>query len=100
MGVTAGVPPRVEAGTKAALLDLVDGAVDEGWTTARACAVLDLDSRRCRRCQHRRSAGRLDDNTAGGTALHAITPAEGGVPWSGCFYVSRVTNSYSGLGWV
>ena len=76
MGVTAGVPPRVEAGTKAALLDLVDGAVEAGWTTARACAVLELDSRRCRRWQHRRSAGRLDDHTAGGTAVHAITPAE------------------------
>ena len=76
MGVTAGVPPRVEAGTKAALLDLVDGAVGEGWTTARACSVLELDSRRCRRWQHRRGAGRLDDNTAGGTAVHAITPTE------------------------
>ena len=76
LGVTAGVPPRVEAGTKAALLDLVDGAVGAGWSTARACAVLELDSRRCRRWQHRRGAGRLDDNTAGGTALHAITPTE------------------------
>ena len=76
MGVTAGVPPRVEAGTKAALLDLVDGAVGAGWSTARACAVLELDGRRCRRWQHRRGAGRLDDNTAGGTAMHAITPTE------------------------
>ena len=74
--MTAGVPPRVEAGTKAALLDLVDGAVGEGWTTARACAVLELDGRRCRRWQHRRGAGRLDDHTAGGTAVHAITPTE------------------------
>ena len=76
MGVTAGVPPRVEAGTKAALLGLVDGAVGAGWSTARACAVLELDGRRCRRWQHRRGAGRLDDHTAGGTALHAITPFE------------------------
>ena len=74
--MTAGVPPRVEAGIKAALLDLVDGAVGEGWSTARACSVLELDNRRCRRWQHRRGAGRLDDNTAGGTALHAITPFE------------------------
>ena len=74
--MTAGVPPRVEAGTKAALLDFVDGAVGEGWTTARACSVLELDSRRCRRWQHRRGAGRLDDNTAGGAASHAITPFE------------------------
>ena len=76
MGVTAGVPPRVEAGMKSALLDLVDGAVEAGWTTARACAVLELDGRRCRRWQHRRGAGRLDDHTAGGTAVHAITPFE------------------------
>ena len=76
LGVTAGVPPRVEAGTKAALLDLVDGAVEAGWTTARACAVLEFDGRRCRRWQHRRGAVRLDDDTAGGTAVHAITPAE------------------------
>ena len=76
MGVTAGVPPRVEAGVKAGLLDLVDRALEQGWTTARACAVLELDGRRCRRWQHRRSAGRLDDHTAGGTAVHAITPAE------------------------
>ena len=65
LGVTAGVPPRVEAGTKAALLDLVDGAVGEGWSTARACAVLELDGRRCRRWQHRRGAGRLDDQHCG-----------------------------------
>ena len=76
LGVTAGVPPRVEAGTKAALLDLVDGAVGAGWSTARACSVLELDGRRCRRWQHRRGAGRLDDSTAGGTASHAITPTE------------------------
>ena len=74
--MTAGVPPRVEAGMKSALLDLVDGAVEAGWTTARACAVLELDGHRCRRWRHRRDAGRLDDNTAGGVAVHAITPAE------------------------
>ena len=76
MGVTAGVPPRVGAGAKAALLDLVVGAVGAGWSTARACAVLELDGRRCRRWQHRRGAGRLDDNAAGGAAVHAITSTE------------------------
>ena len=76
MGVTAGVPPRVEAGMKSALLDLVDGAVEAGWTTARACAVLELDGHRCRRWRHRRDAGRLGDGAAGGVAVHAITPAE------------------------
>ena len=73
MGVTAGVPPRVEAGVKAGLLDR---ALEQGWTTARACAVLELDGRRCRRWQHRREAGRLHDSAAGGAALHAITPFE------------------------
>ena len=38
--------------------------------------MLELDNRRCRRWQHRRGAGRLDDSTAGGTAVHAITPTE------------------------
>ena len=76
MGVTAGVPPRVDAGVKAGLLDLVDRALEAGWTTARACEVLELDGRRCRRWQHRRSAGRLEDSAGGGAALHAITPTE------------------------
>ena len=43
---------------------------------ARGRSVLELDTRRCRRWQHRRGAGRLDDSTAGGTASHAITPTE------------------------
>ena len=38
--------------------------------------MLELDGRRCRRWQHRRGAGRLEDSTAGGTASHAITPTE------------------------
>ena len=46
LGVTACVPPRVEAGVKAGLLELVDHAVEAGWTTARACSVLELDGRR------------------------------------------------------
>ena len=32
MGVTAGVPSRVDAGVKAGLLDLVDSALEQGWT--------------------------------------------------------------------
>ena len=76
MGVTAGVPPRVEAGGQSGSVGPRRRRPRAGWTTARACAVLELDGRRCRRWQHRRGAGRLDDNTAGGTAVHAITPAE------------------------
>ena len=74
--MTAGVPPRVDAGVKAGLLDLVDGAVADGWTARRACTVLELDSRRWRRWRARQAAGRLDDSPGGGRGVHAITPAE------------------------
>ena len=63
--MTAGCPARVEAGTKAALLDLVDGAVGAGSTTARACSVLELDSRRCRRWGTVEARACVDVNTAG-----------------------------------
>ena len=66
--MSAGVPPRIDAGVKAALLDLVDGTVCEGWSARRACAVLELDGRR-------REAGRLDDSCGGGV-VHGVTPAE------------------------
>ena len=74
--MTAVVPPRVDAGVKAALLDLVDGAIADGWAASRACAVLELDGRRWRRWRHRRAAGRLDDSPGGGRGVHAITPGE------------------------
>ena len=73
--MSAGVPSRVDAGVKAALLDLVDGAVCEGWSARRACAVLELDGRRWRRWRRRREAGRLDDSCGGGV-VHGVTPAE------------------------
>lgn len=76
MGVTAGVPPRVPAEVKEGLLGLVDGAVGEGWTAARACAVLELDARRMRRWRRRRGAGRLDDAASGGAAVHGLMPSE------------------------
>ena len=82
--MTAGVPPRVEAGTKAALLDLVDGAVDEGWTTARACAVLELDVPTMPPTGSTAEAQAASTTTsAGGTAVHAITPTDvAGRSWS------------------
>ena len=74
--MTAAVPPRVPAAAKEGLLDLVDHAVGEGFTTARACAVLELDARRLRRWRRRRDAGRLDAAPAGGAASHALMPWE------------------------
>jgi putative transposase len=37
LGLSGRVPRRVGAATKAGLLDLIDQAVDAGWTTRRAC---------------------------------------------------------------
>lgn len=71
MGVSAGVPPRVDAGTKAGLLVLVDHALAEGWPASRACAVLELDGRRYRRWRARRGVGGLDD-VRGGAPMHGI----------------------------
>ncbi|WP_052612424.1 hypothetical protein [Mycobacterium canetti] len=42
MGLSGRVPHRVEAATKTALLDLLDHAVEEGWTLRRACHQLEL----------------------------------------------------------
>ena len=74
-GVTAAVPPRVPAAVKEGLLELVDGAVGQGWAAVRACAVLEVDDRRVRRWR-RRDVGRLDDSAGGGAAAHAIMPWE------------------------
>jgi putative transposase len=47
LGLTAGlVPPRVDGDVKAGLLDLVDHAVERGWSARRARARLGLDHAR------------------------------------------------------
>ncbi|MFP5308043.1 MAG: hypothetical protein ACLGIR_00510 [Actinomycetes bacterium] len=75
MGLTAGpVPTRVDAGTKAGLLDLIDHAVEHGWSVKRACDVLELGAVRAGRWRQRRAAGRpLDDLPSGpDEALHCL----------------------------
>jgi transposase InsO family protein len=67
------VPPRVDARVKTGLLELVDHAVEEGWPTTRACAVLELDERRARRW---RSRGDTLDDGRPGRAVHGLLPAE------------------------
>ena len=108
MGVTAGVPPRVDAGIKAGLLDLVEDALEEGWPASRACAVLELDERRYRRWRQRETAGRLDDG-AGGAAMHAILAWEEDAilrvfdQWGdidGSYRKLAHRGSYEGLVWV
>jgi putative transposase len=71
-----GVPPRVAAATKAALLELVDQAVTEGFTMQRSCRVLQVTERRVRRWQARRVAGALQDRSAGGGAVHGLLEEE------------------------
>ena len=66
------VPARVGGAAKAALLGLVDDAVDAGWTLGRACAVLELDRGRLWRWRQRRADGRLDYGRPGGSPIHGI----------------------------
>jgi putative transposase len=42
LGLSGRVPPRVDAATKAGLLDLVEQAVEAGWEVRAACRVLEL----------------------------------------------------------
>lgn len=76
MGLSGRVPRRVDAATKAGLLDLIDEAVDAGWTVRRACRVLELGEVRTHRWYARRSQGRLADRCPGGSPMHAILPDE------------------------
>lgn len=66
------VPARADGTAKAALLGLIDGAVDAGWSFSRACAVLELDRGRAWRWQQRRAADRLDDARPGGNPIHGL----------------------------
>ena len=67
------VPARVSGTDKLRLLELIDLAVDGGWSQSRACAVLELDRRRAWHWQARRAAGEpLDDRPAGGNPVHGL----------------------------
>ncbi len=76
MGLIGGVPSRVEAATKAALLALVDQAVTEGLRLRDACRVLQVTERRVNRWQARRTAGALADHPSGGGAVHGLLDEE------------------------
>ena len=76
MGLNAGpVPPRVDAHVKVGLLELVDAAVEAGWSVRRAVLLLGLDSDRVRRWWQRRAVGELADRRPG-APVHGILPAE------------------------
>jgi transposase InsO family protein len=63
----------VSAQTKLELLGLIDGAVKDGWSHARACRVLDLADVRTHRWRARlRKTGTLQDRDPGGGAVHGL----------------------------
>jgi putative transposase len=73
LGLNAGpVPPHVDADVKAGLLDLVDYAVEAGWSARRAAELLGLDHVRCGRWIERRRVGQLGDRAPGGRPLHGL----------------------------
>ena len=76
MGLSGRVPRRVDAATKAGLLDLIDEAVKAGWKIRRACSVLELGEVRAHRWYARRARGKLTDTKPGGSPMHGILPEE------------------------
>jgi transposase InsO family protein len=66
----------VDSATKAALLELVDRAMKEGWDHRRCCQVLDLKESRAWRWRARRQADRLVDHASGGHAVHGLLTEE------------------------
>jgi transposase InsO family protein len=66
----------VDEGVKAGLLDLLDHAVERGWSARRAAALLGLDHVRPGRWEARRAAGQLADRAPGGHPLHGLLEVE------------------------
>jgi putative transposase len=66
----------VDAATKAGLLDLLDEALDAGWTLRRTCHVLELPERRAHRWIARRARGQLVDRAPGGSPMHGLLDDE------------------------
>jgi putative transposase len=62
----------VSGEVKAGLLDLVEFAVEHGWSARRACALLGLDHARYHHWVARAAAGRLDDLPPGGNPMHGL----------------------------
>lgn len=76
MGLTGPVPTRVDATVKAGLLELVSESVEQGWSTRRACSILEVDDLRLARWMIRREDDQLDDLPPGGNPVHALMPSE------------------------
>ena len=57
-------------------MDLLDDAVEAGWTVRRACGVLELGEIRAHRWFARRARGELVDRTPGGSPMHGLLTEE------------------------
>jgi transposase InsO family protein len=66
------IPARVDEAAKTKLLEIINTAMESGWSMGRACQVLDLDRRRAWRWQARAAAGDLADRPPGGHAIHGL----------------------------
>jgi putative transposase len=76
LGLSGRVPRRVDAATKAGLLELIDEAVEAGWPVRRACKLLDLNETRAWRWMGRRQRDELDDKSPGGNPSHGLLDEE------------------------
>jgi putative transposase len=72
LGLSGQVPPRVDAATKAGLLDLLVQALKQGWTVRAVCQVLEVSELRIYRWLGRRAAGELADQAPGGSLMHGL----------------------------
>lgn len=57
-------------------MDLVDQALEAGWTIRRAAAVLEVGEIRTHRWFARRARGQLVDRAPGGSPMHGLLPEE------------------------
>jgi len=76
LGLSGRVPRRVDAATKSGLLELLDDAVEQGWTLRRASRTLELGEVRAHRWLARRARGSLVDRSPGGAPVHGILAEE------------------------
>ena len=77
LGLNGPVPARVPAEVKELVLKTVDDAVAAGFSHRWACSLWQVSDDRVHRWRaRRRDVGTLEDLAPGGTAVHALLPAE------------------------
>jgi hypothetical protein len=69
-------PARVDAATKAGLLDLLEQACQQGWTVRAACQVVQVNEVCVYRWLGRRATDQLADEPPGGSPMHGLLDEE------------------------